>query len=475
MTIDGDKQLEAIFELIDADNDGITTDLDLCPNTDIGVTVNANGCAENQLDNDGDGIFNDADQCAGTSDGAIVDENGCASNLLGYPNILLIITDDLGNDMLAGFNDYEIIPITPTLDSLRSVGVSCTNVWSSPICSPTRAGLITGQYGFRTDVLNAGDLLDETTPSIQQRINEDFPDQYAHGVIGKWQLSGQPTIRDHPYSFGFDYFAAVIGGSVSSYTDYQIIIDQAVSRESTYATQKFTNLAADWIEAQSQSWFLWMTYIAPHTPYEVPLDDTYTQADISDNYGKYLASMESLDHYINQLIVGMEDDVKANTLFIFVGDNGTDNELLRGYSEDHGKGTVYEGGVRVPLIIAGPGVGRAGAFDNSMIQSLDLPALILNYMGGAGSFGDGKSFFPLLNTTGSHREYLYTESVNTNNSVYAVKNASYKLWIKNEREALCYHGENLREDENLLNTDLTDEAQTRYDALKNYVSVLKDE
>ncbi len=146
-----------------------------------------------------------------------------------------------------------------------------------------------------------------------------------------------------------------------------------------------------------------------------------------------------------------------------------------GYSEDHGKGPVYEDGICVALIIAGPGVGRARAIDNIMIQSLDLPALILNYMGGAGSFGDGKSSLPLLNTAGSHREYLYTESVNTNNSVYAVKDASYKLWIKNERGALYYHVKNLSEDENLLNADLTDEAQTSYDALKNYISVLNDE
>ena len=78
-----------------------------------------------------------------------------------------------------------------------------------------------------------------------------------------------------------------------------------------------------------------------------------------------------------------------------------------GYSEDHGKGPIYEDGICVALIIAGPGVGRARAIDNIMIQSLDLPALILNYMGGAGSFGDGKSSLPLLNTAGSHREYLY--------------------------------------------------------------------
>ena len=81
--------------------------------------------------------------------------------------------------MLAGFNEYAINPLTPTLDSLRASGISFTNVWSSPICSPTRAGLISGQYGFRTGVLSAGDKLDESIPSIQQKINEEIPETYV--------------------------------------------------------------------------------------------------------------------------------------------------------------------------------------------------------------------------------------------------------------------------------------------------------
>ena len=159
----------------------------------------------------------------------------------------------------------------------------------------------------------------------------DFPDTYQHGIIGKWHLSGQPTIRDHPYSFGFDYFAGVIGGSVGSYTDYSLIFDKQVNREDTYASQKLTELATDWIAVQDQPWFLWMTHVAPHTPYEIPPMGTYTQASLSDDFGKYLASIEALDYYINDFITQMDEETKANTLFIFIGDNGTENSLLRGY------------------------------------------------------------------------------------------------------------------------------------------------
>ncbi len=441
ITMDANKSVEVIFEFIDSDNDRIPDELD---------------------------------QCENTPQGAVVNELGCEVQIT-YSNILLIVADDIGNDMLAGFNDFEVNARTPTLDSLRASGISFTNVWASPICSPTRAGLISGQYGFRTGVLNAGDQLDENTRSIQQRINVDFPDTYQHGIIGKWHLSGQPTIRDHPYSFGFDYFAGVIGGSVGSYTDYSLIFDKQVNREDTYATQKFTELATDWIAVQDQPWFLWMTHVAPHTPYEIPPMGTYTQASLSDDFGKYLASIEALDYYINDLITQMDEETKANTLFIFIGDNGTENSLLRGYSDEHGKGTLYEGGVRVPMIISGPNVTRSGVVDNSMIQSLDLPGFILNYIGGEATFEDSQSFLPLLTASGSHRSYLYSESVNSNNSAYAVRNDFYKFWVKNNREEFYYHGENLLENEDLLKSDLTVDQQNQLDSLRNFVTTLKNE
>ena len=461
--------------ILDADGDGVADADDPCPDTPRDEMVDENGCSDSQKDSDGDGVIDDLDNCPETTSGETVNTNGCSNEEYVYPNILLIIADDLGNDMLAGFNEYEINPLTPTLDSLRASGVSFTNVWSSPICSPTRAGLISGQYGFRTGVLHVGDLLDEATPSIQQKINEAIPETYAHGIIGKWHLSGQPTIMEHPYSFGLDYFAGVIGGSVGSYYEYPLIVNNERNRSYVYATEKFTTLASDWIKTQVQPWFLWMTHVAPHTPHEVPPEGTYSQSDVSDILGMYLASIESLDYYINQLISNMDQTTKENTLFIFMGDNGTDNNILRGYSALHGKGTLYEGGVRVPLIVSGPHISRKNATDASMIQSLDLPSLILDYIGISNTFEDSQSFLPLLNSSGTHREYLYSESVNPNNSVYAVKNLSHKLLVKNENEEFYDLQENLLENENLLNNELTDLQQTNYEALKSYVLDLKNE
>ena len=127
------------------------------------------------------------------------------------------------------------------------------------------------------------------------------------------------------------------------------------------------------------------------------------------------------------------------------------------------------------MIISGPNVTRSCVVDNSMIQSLDLPGFILNYIGGEATFEDSQSFLPLLTASGSHRSYLYSESVNSNNSAYAVKNDFYKFWVKNNREEFYYNGENLLENEDLLKSDLTVDQQNQLDSLRNFVTTLKNE
>ena len=131
--------------VLDADGDDVVNADDTCADTPSDEIVDENGCSDSQKDSDSDGVTDDLDNCPETASGETVNTNGCSDDVYVYPNILLIIADDLGNDMLAGFNEYEINPLTPTLDSLRASGISFTNVWSSPICSPTRAGLISGQ------------------------------------------------------------------------------------------------------------------------------------------------------------------------------------------------------------------------------------------------------------------------------------------------------------------------------------------
>ena len=395
------------------------------------------------------------------------------SSKMNFPNILLIIADDLGNDAISGFNNNNSNPYTPTLDSLRMKGITFSNVWSSPICSPTRAGLLTGKYGFRTNVLNVGDKLDKKETSIQEKIDMVFNDIYSFGVIGKWHLSGTPTDASHPLNFGLDYYAGTIGGGVKSYYDYSIIENGNSYDENTYITKKFTELSSQWIKSQSKPWFLWLSEIAPHTPFESPPQGTYSQSDLSNDLGKFKSSIESLDYYINQLFNEMDLNTKLNTLIIFLGDNGTDNSVLQGYPSRHGKGTLYEGGIRVPLIISGKEVKRNGISDASLIQTFDIPALILNYIGGDVSFNDGESFFHLLSEVGNHREYLFSESLNNNNDVFAVKNNNYKLLNKNGTEEFYYLGDNIKETNNLLENALNLNQKNNLEELRMFYNSLK--
>ena len=110
-----------------------------------------------------------------------------------------------------------------------------------------------------------------------------------------------------------------------------------------------------------------------------------------------------------------------------------------------------------------------------MIQSLDLTSFILDYIGISNTFKDSKSFLPLLISPGTHREYLYSESVNRKNSVFAVKNLTHKLLVKNENEEFYDLQKNLLENENLLDNELTDLQQTNYEALKSYLFDIKNE
>jgi len=108
----------------------------------------------------------------------------------GSPNVLLIIADDLGKDALSGFEEGSIKPSTPNIDGFRTSGLSFSNFWSYPTCSPTRASILTGKYGYRTGVKWAGDELDLSETSLQKYIGDQSNDKYATAISGKWHLSG---------------------------------------------------------------------------------------------------------------------------------------------------------------------------------------------------------------------------------------------------------------------------------------------
>jgi arylsulfatase B len=120
------------------------------------------------------------------------------------PNILLIIADDLGKDAINGFIEGNIKPSTPNIDGIRIDGLSFSNLWVYPTCSPTRASILTGKYGYRTGVKGAGDILPQSEVSLQAYIGEQTSNEYASAIVGKWHLSGN-DLTAKPDSFGIDY------------------------------------------------------------------------------------------------------------------------------------------------------------------------------------------------------------------------------------------------------------------------------
>ncbi len=349
------------------------------------------------------------------------------------PNILLIIADDLGKDALNGFSEGSIKPYTPHIDALRTSGISFTNFWSYPTCSPTRSSILTGKYGYRTGVKWAGDLLNQSEVSLQKYINQETNNRYATSIVGKWHLSGNQT-SVNPESFGIDYYSGLFRGEPQSYYNWQLTEDEQNKFESEYITTKFTDLAIDWINVQDSPWFIWLAYNAPHTPFHVPPSEMHSQGNLpeymdgADPMPYYMAAIEALDIQIGRLLENIPQNDLDNTTIIFMGDNGSPNEVAQfPYMSSTVKGTLYQGGINTPLFISGSGVTRNGV-DENPVTSTDLFATIAELSGvSVNEINDSKSFKNLLSEEVRLSRYQYTEKYNEPSDKWAISNGQYKL------------------------------------------------
>lgn len=349
------------------------------------------------------------------------------------PNILLIIADDFGKDACKGFSEGSIKPNMPNIDAIRNAGLTFTNFWSYPTCSPTRASILTGKYGYRTGVKWAGDVLDPSETSLQKYINDQTNNKYSTSIVGKWHLSGNNTALN-PETFGIDYYAGLIRGEPQSYYNWMLTEDEVSTLESEYTTTKFTDLAIDWVSQQDKPWFMWLAYNAPHTPFHAPPVEMHTQGNLSpyqegaDAMPYYMAAIEAMDFQIGRLLDSFSSEERENTIIIFIGDNGTPNEVAQfPYLNTTVKGTLYQGGVNVPMFISGKGVTRTGN-DNNLITSTDLFATISELAGvSVDEIHDSKSFESLLTQNTTIRSFQYAEKHNPPTNKWAISNGNYKL------------------------------------------------
>ena len=378
------------------------------------------------------------------------------------PNILFIIADDLGKDAINGFSEGTIKPITPNIDAIRNNGLSFSNFWVNPTCTPTRASIITGKYGYRTGVKWAGDVLSSSETILQQYISNQTNNAYATAIVGKWHLSGNNTTFN-PETFGLDYYSGLLRGEVQSYYNWQLNENGTSTNQTEYTTKKFTDLAIDWINEQNKPWFMWLAYNAPHTPFHVPPTEMHNQGNLPsyanglDPMPYYMASIEAMDFQIGQLLESLSIEERENTVVIFIGDNGTPNQVAQApYSNTTVKSTLYQGGINTPLFISGKNVFRTG-IDNNLINGTDLFATIAEIVGvSVTDINDSKSFKSLLSNNGQIRDFQYTEMDNGTLDAWTISNGEYKLIVDtNNNQEFFNLSNDPYEQNNLLNGTLT--------------------
>jgi len=207
------------------------------------------------------------------------------------------------------------------------------------------------------------------------------------------------------------------------------------SPQSTYTTTQFVDDAIDWISDRQNPWFAWVAFNAPHTPFHLPPLDLHDRDTLpgdqtsidNDPLTYYLTAIEAMDSEISRLLSSFSTETRDSTVVIYIGDNGTPGQVGQTYGMGRTKGSIYEGGVNVPLIISGAGVTRQGEREDALVQSVDLYATIADVAGsGTQEINDSKNFASLFSTPGDGpREYSYTDGRDLD--TYAIRNARYKL------------------------------------------------
>lgn len=332
------------------------------------------------------------------------------------PNIVLILADDLGYGDLSCFGAEDLR--TPHVDALIAGGVKLTNFYANcPVCSPTRAALLTGRYQdlvgvpgvIRTHADNNWGYLHPDAvllPTVLKTLG------YHSAIIGKWHLGLESPNR--PNDRGFDHFHGFLGDMMDDYFNHRRHDINYLFRNETeidpagHATDLFTQWACDYIRERretKQPFFLYLAYNAPHTPIQPPEEWVarvkQREPGLSDKRTKLAALIEQMDHGIGQVLAALEETGLADdTLVIFTSDNGgqLDVGANNGPLRD-GKQSMYEGGIKVAAGARWPGKIRPGTESDLMAMTMDLFPTFVQAAGGdldAIDSIDGRSFLPTL-------------------------------------------------------------------------------
>lgn len=433
------------------------------------------------------------------------------------PNVLIILADDLGVDNVAVYGEDPQPPKTPNLDALAGQGVRFTNAYGYPICSPTRAALLTGRMARRTGMGAIVEWNDTYELPLDEVLIPEMLElggwDYSTAAIGKWHLSAPrtPNAFAHPNLQGFDTYKGVIhnlyfeaddgeehgkeggeggkggkaghgdgghdGDGKNDYYHYDYVVNGDLRRGEVYATQQQTDDAIEAIREMEEPWFLYLAYNAVHSPFQLP-----PRSNLPPNAPppqRYDAMVEYMDGEIGRLLAAIEDR-RSRTIVVFLGDNGTPGGAITPpFEKKHGKTTVFEGGTNVPLIVAGPGVKGRGVAADALVHVVDVLPTLARLSGVdpalTGRPLDGVSFAEVLADPASSgsREFVYTERMTPagpppwSNQWRAARDVRYKLIISPEGKETFFDLQGRNDDgPGREPSELTAEERPRYEALK---------
>jgi len=378
----------------------------------------------------------------------------------GKPNFVLILADDLGYGDL-GMHGSKQIP-TPNIDQLSKDGIVFTQAYvSSPVCSPSRAGLMTGKnqlsFGFDNNLFPAQPGFDPNfvgLPITETTLADKLKSLgYVNGLIGKWHLGEKAHF--YPTKRGFDEFWGFLGGGHDYFTAKPDGLNMESSIECNYKTPELLSYITDDIGNESvdfirrhknEPFFLFASFNAPHSPMQALEEDLKLFSRIEDELRRtYCAMVYRLDQNVGKIVQALRDEgLEQNTFIVFLSDNGgpqnaisngSINAPLRGQ-----KTTVLEGGIRVPFIFKWPSKLKAGEKINDMVLSLDICPTFVEAAGGTISEEDhyrGVNVFPFL--TGQTNKIPHTSMEWKYTVSAALRDGDWKLIRLPDRYPMLYH------------------------------------
>ena len=418
-------------------------------------------------------------------------------------NTILIIADDLSPDYFGFYENHVDTVDVPNIRKLLAKGVRFKNLMSNPVCSSTRTTILTGRYSFRTGVggivggAGGSNQIDTAEISIPKLL-KIYNNQIAKANIGKWHLKqpNPPVNLMSPQALGYDWFEGPFIGQLPSFTNWTKYKNGVSSTITNYATTENVNNAVTWLKSinPSKPFFLWLAFNAPHEPLHLPPINlhTYTglngtQANINAQPKQYFkALIQAMDHEMGRLFDSLQVMNKLDsTDIIFIGDNGSTPRTAQIADTNKAKGTVYQYGVHVPMIISGPSVVNPNRASNALVNTADIFATVIENFGYANwrmqipnnKPVDSKSLQPILkNTTDSIRSWSFCELFKlTTDSAdgKAIRNRDYKLIRLNYGAEEFYNlALDPNETTNLLNGNLTATDISNYHFLCDSITAL---